>query len=128
MRILIADDDPETCLLVGSILKAAGHVTLVARDAAQTVMLAQRQVPDLVLLDIRMPAGSGLGALARLKLSRHTAAIPVVVLSGVEDPAVEQGALRDGALEFLHKPVDETRLLAVVERVAALAKPGTSPR
>lgn len=121
MRILIADDDPETCLLVRTILERAGHAVVEARDAFQAVMQAQRQPLDLILLDIRMPAGTGMGALAKLKSSTKTGVIPVVVLSGVTDPAVERDALAAGALEFLHKPVDEAALLASVQRVADAA-------
>lgn len=128
MRILIADDDADTCLLVGAILKNAGHSPVVARDAAQAFMLAQRQPrPELILLDIRMPAGTGIGALTKLKASRFTATIPVLVLSGVEDPEIEREALVDGALEFLHKPVDEAVLLGAIQRVMDRTAGGTSP-
>lgn len=121
MRILVADDDPETCLLVRTILEKAGHSVVEARDAFQAVMQAQRQAPNLILLDIRMPAGTGLGALAKLKTSLKTGVIPVVVLSGVTDPAVERDALAAGALKYLHKPVDERALLETVQLVADAA-------
>lgn len=115
MLVLIADDDPETCMLVATILGKAGYDTVIARDALQTVALAAQRTPDLVLLDIVMPAGTGIGALEKLKLSYRTMNIPVIVLSGVTEPERIEQALQRGAIAFLPKPVVEETLLEAVE-------------
>jgi CheY-like chemotaxis protein len=114
MLILIADDDPETCALVGAVLEQAGYATITARDAVQTVALTAQRRPDLIVLDIMMPAGTGVGALEKLKLSSRTAHIPVVVISGVADGARIEHVRQLGAIDFLPKPVDPEALLAVV--------------
>lgn len=114
MLVLIADDDPETTTVVAAILRKAGYETVIARDAMQTVALAAQRIPDLVMLDIMMPAGTGVGALEKLKLSNRTMNIPVIVLSGVTEPARIEQVRKRGAVAFLPKPVVEETLLAEV--------------
>jgi DNA-binding response OmpR family regulator len=113
--VLIADDEPETCLMVAAILRKAGYTTIVAQDAMQTVALAVQRTPDVIVLDVMMPAGTGIGALEKLKLSNRTSHIPVVVLSGIRDEARIRKVRDLGAAEFLPKPVDEKALLAAVK-------------
>lgn len=114
MLILIADDEPETCVLVSAIVKGAGHTSIIARDAMQALLLAGQRSPDLIVLDVMMPAGTGIGALEKLKLSNRTAHIPVVVLSGVTDPERIARVRELGAVAFLPKPVDADALLGAV--------------
>lgn len=119
MLILVADDDSETCALVSDILKTAGYATALARDAMQTMAVANSRSPGLILLDIQMPAGTGIGALEKLKRSTRTAHIPVIVLSGTNDAQKIEQVKRLGAAEFLPKPVDPDALLAAVRRATA---------
>jgi CheY-like chemotaxis protein len=112
--VLIADDEPETCLMVSAIVKRAGWESIVARDAMQAVLMAAQRSPDVIVLDVMMPAGTGIGALEKLKLSSRTAHIPVVVLSGVTDPARIERVQELGAAAFLPKPVDPDALEAVI--------------
>jgi DNA-binding response OmpR family regulator len=112
--ILIADDEPETCTVVAAILKKAGHQTVMARDAMQTVFTAVQRSPDLIILDVMMPAGTGVGALEKLKLSTRTSHIPVIVLSAITDRARIEKVRELGAVEFLPKPVDADALLSAV--------------
>jgi DNA-binding response OmpR family regulator len=121
MLVLVADDDPETCALVAAVLKQAGHTCIIARDAMQVVQLAGVRRPHLIVLDLQMPAGTGVGALEKLKLSTRTASIPVLVLSGARDPAVIERVLQLGALEFLPKPVDPDALVAATSRAVESA-------
>jgi CheY-like chemotaxis protein len=114
LLVLIADDEAETCAIVSAILRKAGYDTIVARDAMQTVSMAVQRMPDLVVLDVMMPAGTGVGALEKLKLSNRTSQIPVIVLSGVSDPVRIERVRQLGAFDFLPKPVEETALLAAV--------------
>jgi CheY-like chemotaxis protein len=122
MLVLVADDDPETCALVAAVLKQAGHTCIIARDAMQVVQQAGLRHPDLIVLDLQMPAGTGVGALEKLKLSTRTASIPVLVLSGARDPAVIERVLQLGAVEFLPKPVDPEALVAATGRAVGSAQ------
>lgn len=125
MLILIADDEPETCALVSVALRQAGFETIIARDAMETVAIALKRGPDLIVLDILMPAGTGVGALEKLKLSSRTAHIPVIVLSGVSDAAHIERVRQLGAVEFLPKPVDPDLLVSTV-RDALGDRPGAA--
>src|SRR5690349_11105343 len=111
MKILIADDDRVTTTLVFSRLRAAGHECTVAADAMQAVMMAMRGKPDVILLDINMPGGSGIHVLERMKASGVTANIFVIVISANIDPAIANKVRALGVDEFLTKPVDFDILL-----------------
>ena len=104
--ILIADDDRMTVQLIMTRLRKSGWAVSTAYDAMQVHMFAQRDLPDLVLIDVNMPGGGGLAALQKIKASAKTATIPVVAMSIADDPALPERALAAGADAFLKKPVD----------------------
>src|SRR5207247_9067751 len=87
-------------------------------DAMQAFMVAQRSAPDVVLLDIQMPGGTGLDTLKRLRTSTKTQNIPVIAISGLPDPDTKSRALLLGAVEFFPKPVDFPRLRELLKRLA----------
>lgn len=117
MRVLLADDDPMVAQVVRAGLRAKGWQVEVAADAMQAVMFATRSPPDAVLLDFNMPGGTGLTALERLRASMKTRYVPVLVVSGTENPEVPRRAEELGAAAFLPKPVDIDRLHAELCRV-----------
>lgn len=127
MRILIADDDLVTTELVRELLRARGFEISVAQDGMQAVMMAMRQPPDAIVLDIGMPGGSGLHVLERLKASTKTNTIPVVVLTALSDPAVPSQARALGAREFLRKPVVVEQLYGALDRVLGSPPKPSSP-
>ena len=116
MKILIAEDDRSTAQLLSHRLGQMGHQTVVAFDTMQALMSCQRQRPDALILDLQMPGGHGLHVLHRLKSSRNTAMLPVIVLTAHADQ--EEAALQKGADAFLHKPPDFARLEEILERFA----------
>ena len=118
MRILVADDDRVLSLMICGVLRKDGHQPTPAFDAMQTVMFAMRSPsPDLVLLDISMPGGTGVEALKKLQISSKTAHIPVIVISGSIDPSMPEQVKALGAARFLSKPIDPEMLLAAVSDV-----------
>ena len=120
MKILIADDDRVIAQLVSAVVRDAGHVPLHAYDAMQTVMFAMRTpAPDLIILDINMPGGTGLDALRKLKMSAKTAQIPVVVLSGSIDQSLPAKVKELGASGFLTKPIDPATLAEAIRTATA---------
>ena len=122
-RVLIADDDRLLTHLLSSRLQAMGWAVDVALDAMQAVMFTRQQTPDVIVLDIAMPGGTGRQALHSLKASSKLRGIPVVVLSGSVDPDDEAKLVALGAVEFLRKPIDpevlDARLRAVLGEDAA---------
>ncbi len=122
-KILIADDDRVWVELLSARLAAAGFRVEAAFDAMQTLMYATRSVPDAIILDVRMPAGTGIQALKKLKAHVKTSRIPVIVVSGESDPRLVEGLKALGAVDFLIKPVKvedvHQALLRIFETPAA---------
>jgi CheY-like chemotaxis protein len=119
MKILLADDDRVLTHLLSSRLRAKGVETFVAHDAMQALMSAMRSPPDVIVLDIQMPGGTGIEALKKLKGSARTSSIPVVVLSGSVEPDASRAVKALGAIEFLLKPIDPDALYKVLCTVMA---------
>ena len=116
-KILVADDDKVTLETLGAQLRGAGFQVLTAMDAMQAFMVAQRSAPDVVLLDIQMPGGTGMDTLKRLRSSSKTQGIPVIAMSALKDPGLDKRALALGAVEFVAKPVDFVRLRESINRL-----------
>ena len=119
MKVLIADDDRALVQLLVAGLKKRGIETLTALDAMQAVMVALRQSPDVVLLDINMPGGTGIEAIKRIKGSTRTSAVPVIAMTGTASEEARRTALEMGALDCLEKPLDVDQLAELLGRVAA---------
>ena len=124
-KILIADDDPQIIRILGLHLRAGGYEVIVAYDAMQAFAQALREKPDLVIMDIQMPAGGGMSALGKLQTSAKTAAIPVIVLTGVPGGQVKQTVLRLGAIDFIPKPFKAADVLAIVKRALGEEAPAS---
>lgn len=122
-RILIVDDEPRNRLLLDAIVGSEGHQSLHAASGADALALAGSESPDLVLLDLMMPAMDGFQVVRQLKANAGTRALPILVVSALDDPAVRQRAIASGADDFLRKPVDRWQLLARVRSL--LGSPST---
>jgi DNA-binding response OmpR family regulator len=111
--ILIVEDDADTRLGLVVRLGKAGYATIWAPDALAALMLAQKEKPDLVLLDLGLPGGDGLVLLERLKRA-GTMQTPVIVLSARDPDINGPRALQRGAVAYFHKPADVPALLAAI--------------
>jgi len=121
-KILIADDSRFQVQVLSGWLAESGFAVVTSFDALQAWMTALRTAPDAIILDINMPAGSGIDVLKRLRMSSKTQQIPVVVVSGDNKVEVEKAARDLGVSEFLHKPVEREQLCNTLSRV--LGQPG----
>ena len=121
-RVLIAEDDPVMASMLTGALESRGYGVVLARDAMQAVMFAVQQQPNAILLDVNMPAGTGLGALTRLQASARTSSIPVLVVSGSTDLTLPATVRAEGAKGFFKKPVDLDALCARLEELLPTAK------
>ena len=117
MKALIADDDQVYVRLVSNYLRQRGLEAIPVFDGMQTMMFARRTKPDVILLDINMPAGNGFEVLKKLKASSLTSQVPVIVVSGSIDTASEGKVLESGANAFVRKPPDMGELYEVICRV-----------
>lgn len=121
MKVMIADDDKELCQLLGTVLRSKGHEVLFAFDAAQTLVLAKNNTPDVIALDINMPGGTGVGALQKLKLNMKTSMIPVLVITASTDAQHSERVQQIGAAEFMQKPLDVEEFCSALERISGLS-------
>ena len=114
--VLIVDDNPRNVKLAGDVLAAAGFRTLEATTGEAAVALADEHLPDVVLMDLRLPDMDGTDAARMLAQQARTASIPVVALTSVtleDDPAWLRTA---GFAGYLEKPIDIEAFPAQVRR------------
>jgi DNA-binding response OmpR family regulator len=112
--ILIVDDDEDFLQTLTIRMRTAGYKAVVAADGMQAVMMAQRHNPDLVVLDMRMPAGDGLSVMDKLSRSTKTMNIPVIVVTAYDDEATKQQVMGLGAVNYLRKPFEVEDLLKAI--------------
>ena len=115
-KILIVDDDPDVRYGLQGRLKANHYDTFFAADAISSMSEARKCEPDLIILDLGLPAGDGFIVMDRLKQMHSLALIPVIVVSARDVRANQERALKAGAKAFLQKPVDDAELLAVIRK------------
>ena len=105
-RVLIIDDDKTLVALMTALLRKEGFQVLAAFDGMSGFMTAQKQRPDLILLDVQMPAGGGAGVWERLSASANTQGIPVVYVTATATPGFAEEVTSQGAAGFIQKPFD----------------------
>ena len=129
MNILIAEDDRVQGHLLEKHLAGLGHKVQIAFDAATAWEKAQKDRPDVILLDLQMPGGTGLGFLKKRNASAGHRTIPVIVITAVEDRLVLRMAEQGGVLSVMPKPVDLMLLDVTIESVRSSlpAKPVAAP-
>ena len=119
-RILIVDDDPGQRSLLDSFLKGQGFETVLATSGEAALETLRTGTFSMMISDVRMPGLSGLETL-RLARQEH-AVLPVLLVTAYADIREAVGAMRDGALNYLAKPIDLDELLATVQQVTGIAK------
>ncbi len=115
--VLVVEDRDALRTMLRLALEAHGHAVVEARDQPDAELTLAARQPDVVITDLRLPSGDGLGVLRAVKAV--DASVPVVVMTaygGIQDAVA---AMRDGALDFLAKPVDPDHLSLVVDRALA---------
>jgi len=114
-KVLVVEDDERLALALSIRMKAQGYATWTAGDAISALSLALRVNPDLILLDISLPAGSGFTLIEQLDQFPETREIPIIFATACKDPELRCRALDLGVAGVLRKPYDAEELLAVVE-------------
>jgi DNA-binding response OmpR family regulator len=120
-KILIVDDDADVRKGMHVRLTANHYDTFFATDAIAAVAEARKHQPDLIILDLGLPAGDGLVVIQRLKAIPALDLIPIIVVSARDVRASQPLVLKAGAKAFLQKPMDNSEFLAVIRH--ALGEP-----
>lgn len=110
-RIVVAEDEQDIRELLVFILELAGHQVVAVSDGAQAVEAVRKEMPDLVILDVRMPHMDGYDACRLLKQDAQTAHIPVIFLSARGQDSEVQTGLELGAEKYIVKPFSPEGLL-----------------
>lgn len=115
-KILIADDDHRLARALSERLRSVGYDVVIANDAYHATSDAHREKPDLLILDIHMPAGKGFCVQERVGRSATLSDVPVIYVTGDTSDEALAHAERLGAVAMFYKPVKVDRLLEAIER------------
>ena len=113
-RILAVDDEPHILKLVSFSLKSGGYEVLEASDGLSAIEVARAEKPDLVLMDVMMPACDGYEACRRMKADPETAEIPVMMLTAKTQESERKTGEAAGAVDYIKKPFTPKDLVAQV--------------
>ena len=119
--VLVIEDNAPNMGLAVFLLKLAGHEVLSATDAEAGLLLAHKDHPDLILMDIQLPGMDGLTATAHLKAAEDTRDIPIIALTALAMKGDEERILAAGCNDYLAKPIRYQELLATIRAVLAPA-------
>ncbi|MDY6942143.1 MAG: response regulator [Pseudomonadota bacterium] len=116
-RILIVDDSPTEIYVLQKIMQKHGYETLVANDGEEGIMMARAEHPDVILMDVVMPGMSGFQATRKLSKDSQTASIPILMVTTKDQDTDRIWALRQGAIDYVVKPVHEAELIRKIKAV-----------
>ncbi|MBU4606057.1 MAG: response regulator, partial [Proteobacteria bacterium] len=109
-RVLIVDDEQENLLLMEDLYRQHGAEVIKAHNGLEALALAEKDLPDLILLDVMMPGLDGYEVCRRIKDGEHTQRIPVIMVTGMGAMNNKLKGLDAGADDFLNKPVNSAEL------------------
>lgn len=122
-RVLVVDDDPVICELVATTLTEHGYPTRRASDAREALYLVEREIPDVIVLDVHLPDISGYQVCRRLR-DDHGDSVGIILISGERKESMDRAAgLLLGADDYMVKPFVLDELLARVQRLAKRSRP-----
>ncbi len=122
--VLIADDDVDLLSTLTDLLEHEGFQVVTASEGVRVLELANKHNPDLILLDLRMPAGGGMAVLESLRTRTTTQKIPVIIVTGMPEKNLEIQAREGGAQDFVHKPYESKELISKIKNLLSKTKKG----
>jgi CheY-like chemotaxis protein len=115
--ILLAEDNLPNILTIGGYVEGYGYQVVVAHDGLEAIEKAEEVRPDLILMDIQMPAMDGLEAITRLRTDARFASTPIIALTALAMPGDRERCLRAGANEYMSKPVSLKSLVEMIDQL-----------
>lgn len=113
--VLIVDDSPTEQHIFSKALQSRGYETVVASDGEEAIATAEQVQPEVIVMDVVMPGMNGFQATRKLSRNPATKEIPIVIVSGKGQETDRIWGLRQGAAQYLVKPVQEEQLAEAVE-------------
>ena len=114
-RILIVDDSPSQLYGMQKVIEKMGHEVLTASNGEEGVQMAKEQLPDLILMDVVMPELNGYQATRKISKDERTSHIPVIMVTTKGLLTDKVWGMRQGAKEYLVKPVADKDLIAAIK-------------
>lgn len=119
--VLVVDDSNTNIVLLEAILNDKGYQIETALNAKEAYQIIDRQIPDLILLDLLMPKINGYDFLQHIKEDPKTSQIPVIIVSAVTEAENIKKTIDMGAVDFIKKPIDIQELIEKVSKILSLA-------
>ena len=116
-KILIVEDDPDLLMGLKLRLSANDYDVILAGNGMAGIAQVRKHKPDLMILDLGLPAGDGYSVLERMRINESLSSMPVIVFSGRDRVGNQDRALKAGASSFLQKPVENDTLLAAIRQI-----------
>lgn len=126
-KILIVDDRQDIARALSIRLKSLGYRTHMAHDAVMALQAAVQELPDLILLDICMPAGGGLTVAENLRDHATASGIPLIFMTASKDPAIREQALALRPVGYFEKPFDSIDVVARIAEVLGTVEDAPPP-
>jgi len=123
-KVLVVDDEPYMIEMIRPRLVNSGYDVISAVTGEDCLAKAEKERPDLILLDILLPGMSGIEVLKRLKSNKQTRNIPVIMVTALAGKDTETKGLESGATYFISKPFDSQELLSDVQKAMEKRAPG----
>jgi len=121
-KILVVDDEKD-CLTLAAELRASSYKVVSACDAVAAVMMAREEKPDLILLDIGLPAGSGIVVMKRIASISAIAITPIIIITASDSATTKKLAFENGAAAYFQKPYDLDKLLEAIQSALKGSRP-----
>ncbi len=121
-KVLVVDDEPDIVKTVSMQLMASGYKVISALDGMQATNLAIKEQPDVILLDISMPAGDGHTVAKRLAGYSTTCSIPIIFLTARRNPDDFKEAFDEGVVKYITKPFNPDDLISAIDNLVTVNK------
>lgn len=114
-KIFVIDDDPELLMMVGMILRRAGHETILASDSVEGTQRVIDEKPDLLILDLMMPLMSGFDVCRKIREQDSGSDLPIMILTARIQETDRVAAFESGATDYMTKPITSNQLTSRVD-------------
>lgn len=118
--VLVVDDEPMTQNMIRMMLEPAGFEVFAAMDGIEALEFVQKQLPDVIILDVMMPKMDGLEVCRTLRSQPKTAKLPIMMFSGKTDFTAEEEGLAAGANCYRFKPISRADLIDTLQKLLQL--------
>ena len=114
-RVLVVEDHEDTRFMLKTFLEMNGFAVSEAKDGESALVMAVNDTPDLILMDLGLPRFDGLAVTRQIRAHERIGHLPIIFLSGWTDPQRLRAAMDAGCNDYLVKPVEPDRIVAIIE-------------